>query len=250
MDKRIVTGALLTMIFCLATSAWAGTWMDDFNDGNLDGWQKADIAVDLGVVKEGTGKVEEKEGKLIVTDNADVGIPNGGFPTFAGFNNGQNTKDFTLTVDAQIAKVTIPEDCWWFIQFRSGSDSFAINFYTVVGGTAGFAISEIRTNFPNPNYIGIVESPFVFEIDKWYHIELSMKGSQAKAWVDKKLMWQADWKDQPAWLPESGGFYLGGWGMELHLDNFVLTSDDVPDVTPVNLKGKLPITWAKLKYAR
>ncbi|MBM3235595.1 hypothetical protein FJZ31_04785 [Candidatus Poribacteria bacterium] len=98
--------------------------------------------------------------------------------------------------------------------------------------------------------MGIVESPFVFEIDKWYHLELSMKGSQAKVWVDKKLMWQADWKDQSDWLPESGQIWFSGWGMELHLDNFVLTSDDVPDVTPVNLKGKLPITWGKLKYAR
>ncbi|MBM3241199.1 hypothetical protein FJZ31_33365 [Candidatus Poribacteria bacterium] len=71
MDKRIVTGALLTMIFCLATSAWAGTWMDDFEDGDLDGWQMVDYAVSVGGVKEwqGTGKVEEKEGNLILTDN-------------------------------------------------------------------------------------------------------------------------------------------------------------------------------------
>ncbi|MBM3235594.1 hypothetical protein FJZ31_04780 [Candidatus Poribacteria bacterium] len=127
MDKRIVTGALLTMIFCLATSAWAGTWMDDFEDGDLDGWQMFDAALELGVVKEGTGKVEEKEGNLIVTDNNEVG---GDYLTAAGFNNGQsNIKDFTLTVDAKIAKVTIPDLCSWYIQFRSAGDSWANNIY-------------------------------------------------------------------------------------------------------------------------
>jgi len=254
MDNRIITGILLTIIICFATSAWAGTWIDDFEDGNLDGWQKVDVASDVVmVVKEATGKVNEKEGNLIVTDNIDV-LPNSTYPTMVGFNNGQNIKDFTLAVDAKIAKLTIQEYCWWYIHFRSnGNDSFAGIFFSVAQGSGTYtwlAIGDVKTNFPHINYFGVVQSPFIFDIDKWYHIDLEMNGSQAKVWVDKELMWQADWKDLPDWLSKSGSIYLGGWGMELHLDNFVLTSDDVMDVTSVNPKGILPATWAKIKYNR
>jgi len=41
---------------------------------------------------------------------------------------------------------------------------------------------------------------------------------------------------------------LGAGGAEVHFDNFVITSDEVlGNDQPVAPKGKLPITWGKLK---
>ena len=49
---RIIAAVLC--ILTLALPVWAGTFRDDFSDGNLDGWQKVQI-ID-------NGKVEEKGG--------------------------------------------------------------------------------------------------------------------------------------------------------------------------------------------
>lgn len=250
MRRNYFISFLIVLVTLCLSSAWAGTWMDDFGDGRLGAWVAVDVAADIVMAtKEATGMVEEKEGNLIVTDNVDL-PPYASYPTLAAFNNKQNIKDFYLAVDAKIAKVIIPEYCWWDIQFRSGSDSFAGIFFSVEKGSGTYSwlsVAEVKTNFPRINFLGVVESPFIFKLDRWYHIELEMKGSQAKVWVDKELMWQADWKGLPQWLNTSGPIYLGGWGMELHLDNFVLTSDDVADVTSVRPSNKLPIAWGAIK---
>jgi len=237
------------MISCFS-SAWAGTYIDNFDNGRLDGWQRIDVAADVVMaVQKATGWVEEKGGELIVIDNVDI-PPNTTYPTMAAFNNGQNIRDFVLSIDAKIARVVIPGLCWWYIQFRNGENTFAGIFFSVAqgGGTyTWLAIADVKTNFPHIRYLGVVQSPFIYELDKWYHIDLEMKGSQAKVWIDKKLMWQADWKDLSEWLSDSGGLYLGGWGMELHLDNFALTSDDVLSVTSVRPNDRLSVTWGEVK---
>jgi len=51
---------IISLMSLLAISVWAGTFRDDFEDGKLDKWQKE--------VANANGKVEEKGGKLIVTD--------------------------------------------------------------------------------------------------------------------------------------------------------------------------------------
>lgn len=236
------------MVLCVLLIAFpvmADTFTDNFEDGNLDGWKMVDVAVDLGFVKESTGKVEEKDGNLIVTDNVDI-QPDFDFFTMVAFDNEQSIRNFVLSVDANIARVTT-NFCTLCFQFRSGGDSFVHNLYkpSVNNGSSSTAIGEIKTKFPEINYMGVVENPLAFEVGKWYHIKLEMKDTQANVWVDDSLILQADWKGQ-AFLQETGPIYLGGWGAEFRFDNFSLTSDDLA-LSSVKPKDKLSTTWAKIK---
>jgi hypothetical protein len=215
------------IILLFPTLVWAGTWRDDFEDGDLNGWEEFDLG--------GDGKVEEKEGELVVTDIS------GGFVTLAFFNKGQTLKDFILTLDAKMAKQILRKGYMWIVWRFTGA-AWAFNGYDP---SEPIWISV----FQPPNFFGTVKVPFAFEVGKWYHIELEMKGAQLSLWVDGKLIREIDWKNQP--LPESGKVGLGGGRAELHFDNFAITGDEVPDGGPggsaVVPQDKLATTWSRVK---
>ena len=85
--------AITLCILLVALPAWAGTWRDDSDDGNLDGW---DIQLAVGQVdgKFGdVGQIEVKDGEVVIT-NTDTDIP-----SFMFFNDSQHIRDFELSVD-------------------------------------------------------------------------------------------------------------------------------------------------------
>ncbi|MFQ6042235.1 MAG: family 16 glycoside hydrolase, partial [Candidatus Poribacteria bacterium] len=195
---RIATVALCMLLF--SALVWAGIFRDDFEDGDLDGWQLADEG--------GDGKAEERGGELMVTD------VNRSLATLVFFNNGQNLKDFQLTVDGKMAK-SIDNNPYMWIVWRATDTVLAFNGY---GPGDPIWISVITRDF---RFFGTAKIPFVFEIGRWYHIKLEMKKAQVTLWVDGKLIREVDWKNQP--LSKSGKVGLGGGGAEVHFDNFVIT---------------------------
>ena len=98
-------------ILLIVLPAWAGTWKDDFEDGNLDGWEGVQIL--------DNGEIEEKDGKLVITDI------DGSLVSLAFFNNGQdNIRDFTLSVDINMAKAVTGNTYIWVV-FRYTDTVFA-----------------------------------------------------------------------------------------------------------------------------
>lgn len=214
-------------------SSWAGTLRDDFEDGDLDGWQ-GEFA---------NGKVEEKDGKLIITDiNRDEA-------SLVYFNEGQKIGDFTLTVDVNMSKADAGNTYLW-VTFRyvgtwdngKGSGSFAYLCYEANNSTNVFSI--FRWQGGNWEWdVAKVNILLNFRVGQWYHIKMEMKGKKGKLWIDDELKVQTNWENQ-ADLSKEGKIALGGGGGEFHFDNLVIISDDIQPVQP---KSRLTTTWGRLK---
>jgi len=138
-------------VILLPALAWAGTWRDDFEDGDLDGWREFQW-ID-------NGQVEEKDGKLIVTDVGRSRV------TLAFFNEGQIVKDFTLTIDAKVAKADVMGGAatYLWVVFRNTDEVFAYLGYEVDNNPppfisifqaqgAGFRWDIGRVNIPPPAF--------------------------------------------------------------------------------------------------
>jgi len=218
----------------LATSVWAGTFRDDFEDGNLNGWQKWEWP------GQNTGKIEEKDGILKITDI------DSRFDTVAVFNNRKHVADFTLTVDAKMTKaneggksnmeiwVRTAEETngdWrgvWNIYYAN--DKAFLRLYTLLG--------------MNERNVENIELPFSAKLGEWYRIKLGVKRSQLTLWIDEELVQEVDWRKHSAVLPEAGEIMIGVAGGETHWDNFIITGDDI---RPVHPQSKLTTTWRRLK---
>lgn len=223
--------AVTLCILLAAFPAWAGTWRDDFGDGNLNGWEKAQTI--------SNGRVEEKDGDLVVTDIDRSGV------SLTFFNNGQdNIRDFTLNVDVNMTKADTGDTYLWVV-YRYTDTVWSFLSWEADNSHKGISVFQ---TLPNGDFIwnvGMVNIPLVFEVNKWYHYRLEMKGTQATVWIDDQLMAQADWANIQA-LPKQGRIGLGGGGGELHFDNFIVTGEEIPDLA-VNAKGKLANTWAGIR---
>jgi hypothetical protein len=94
----------------------------------------------------------------------------------------------------------------------------------------------------------------LLKLNEWNHVKLEAKGSEFTFWVnDQKVL---SYQDNAA---KSGAVGVGITNYTARFDNFVISGPDVPDVTPptwkeeaqpVEVKGKLVTTWAKIKQSR
>ncbi len=178
--RTIATICILLITF----PAFAGTFRDNFDDNNLDGW----------IFESDGGKVEVRDGKVIIIDNGQS------IASLLAFNNAQdNIRNFVLTVDAkmvrQIGNTTIDYLC---IMSRGGK----------VGGidTCLWMSIEVRGIIPlvvltNPKQglqlLGEKDLPFPFQIDKWYKIRLEVNKDKITVEIDGKFIGENEWLNQP-----------------------------------------------------
>lgn len=231
----MVRQSIVVLLACFAyvSSVLAGTWADNFDKNNLNNWQ----------ISPENAQVEIKDGKVVITSQET------GTPSAIYFNNGQEVRDFTLTVDSKIARgidnnedwdymcITGREDadaevCAWFSMEMQGNLPVVILHWPQGNCCQNFARRDI---------------PFLFELGKWYHIQVDMKGDVFSIAIDNKLIAESDWSNQPM-LPEIGMVSIGAGGAEVHFDNFTITGAEVPDNDlPVEAGGHLATAWGNIK---
>jgi hypothetical protein len=227
--------AIALYVILLAVPSWAGTYRDDFEDGEVGAWQKWEW---LG---QNTGSIQERNGVFVITD---AGAQ---FDTVAEFDNRKSVTDFTLSFSTMMAKANegansyihiilraVEENGdWWFIWNRYDANGEAfLSLFTIIGN--------------NGQEIEKVNLPFVLEVGEWYRIRYDVDGRRIKLWIDGDLLQEVDWSKHSAVFPESGFIQIGGGGGEFHFDNFVITGDEISDfaIDPV---GKLATSWAKIR---
>jgi len=224
---------IILFTFLCATSSWAGTFRDNFEDGNINNWQKWEWP------GQNTGKLEEKNGMLVMTD------VNSAFDTAADFNNSQHIGNFTLTLELKMAKAFEGNSSFAQILFRGVEQ----NKNWRLGANSYYASGEAFLNIftlidGNAKEIGKQKLPFDFKVGAWYSIRLDVNGEQVTLWIDDQLIQEVDWEKHGV-LPDAGIFQLSVGGGESHCDNFVITSDDIRSV---QTKSMLTITWGRLKH--
>lgn len=224
---------LIGLIICCigVLPASAGTWRDDFGDGDLAGWE---------VWGEGNWKVESGELLLSHRDSTDL------YAGEAGWS------DYTVQADVMIVEVLIPRNqfpralilaryqwpespaCYLFgLQWTPNHTVWGLSYYD--------ANSVIH-----PGKL----DPFPIEVGRWYNLRMTLAEGHIEAYLNNELI--AEWDDKSE---DSGKVGLHAKGIEVRFDNVVITGDEIPDVGPsgyatVEQTGKLATMWGSTKRGR
>jgi len=222
-------------ILLVSISAWAGTWRDDFNDGDLNGWKMC-----KGIWE---GKLMPDEGNWRVEDGVVIGGEEAPLTWHAlNVSEGWAWSDYTAEVSVRLPK---PLQLWasvgLYISPEDGKSSgLEIRNANGIVGARGYIYAHPATFNP------IGWKAFKMNINRWYRLKIKVdEGGNIQCFLDDQLV-----------LRFLQGYQRGTPGFFAYqcvamFDDFVVTGPDIPDGGPgakaVRPKGKLATTWAKLK---
>jgi hypothetical protein len=232
---------------------WGGTFRDDFEDGDMEGWQQY-LA----------GGVSE--GGWSVSDGILIGQRPTSWEAFLTIGD-SSWRNYTMECDAMFTELFPTEwgDIFHYIdivgRFREDElvylgltfrpengnyDQIQVVEQVFFPGT-GMKILPISLVFAavwsGSKWTHYDQIPYNLELKRWYHMKAVMKEDTFTFYVDDVLVTSFT----SSAIPTGGiGFAIGG--VVAHLDNVVITGDDIPDtVTTVDPKAKLATTWATMK---
>ena len=245
--------SIIILLFLLPFSASAGTFLETFDDGDLEGWQE------LVQLKEAPGSW------VILNDELHAVSPD---LVMRLLTTGDETwEDYTIEFD--VMPLTKHGRSAIAIAARvKGSVLFYCSFADIVvqgnnNPLIGGWLSCVKGDLHDAEFTVLYfEAHPLLRLNKWSHIKLSVKGENFALWLNGKQI--AETGDDFAIMRagkkikmQAGtliGFSTGGVGFGLAnytalFDNITATGDSIPNkgelaVTP---GGKLAITWGQLK---
>lgn len=220
----------LLLISLSAVTAVAGTWVDDFEDGNLDGWTIV-----------GGGEWIIKDGKLSGKFAVDF------VPSVVHLAPSK-WKDYTLEASVCLLEKfgNHPE-----MAFCTRLDPSTWNAY-------GFCLHFVDNNVEINRHSGLnaggiqkLSSKFHPLLQNtWYNIKCFLSGNHISFYINDELCIEID--DNPGL--ESGTLAIYVSSVHVLVDDIFITGDDIPDHgLPQGSKsleslGKLTATWASVKF--
>ena len=239
---------IVAVLLLLPLSGWAGTFIETFNDDDLEEWQE--------LVQQ-----NEKPGAWEVIDRELHAASADGWPRLLTIGN-KKWEDYTIEVDVKplekrgLASIVIAARIkdTWLVFCEIGDRPF---------GTpkALCRTGDFHTNQSQLLYIG--NHPLL-KLNDWSTLKLSVKGETFIFSVNDEKITEtggrfafvlADRAIFEAKVGRLDGFLLtGGAGFGLanynaNFDNVIITGEDIPDKgeLPVVSRGKLATTWGHLK---
>jgi len=236
--RQIVT-SVMAVLFAMA--AYGGTIVDDFGDGNAQGWRER---------KEDKVVWTVSAGRLVSTSEVVCEVPR-------GLAIGDNTwTDYTFEVDFQIDEPD-PFPCE---RSKAGSALFIGVHGDTENRGAGLDMwwwlldqardwdeNGCRKALPGGGFgIDLGEQPQeVFEIKegKWYKAKIVAEGEHYEMFLDGDKVCEFD-----AASPSKGPAYLAARNGTYFFDNVKITGDTISDLNlSVSPQGKIATVWAGLK---
>jgi hypothetical protein len=226
--------AIVTLFVLLtAASAWAGTLVDDFSDGDFEGWGETWL-----LHNQTTWKVESG---VLTGDNPSS------WGTYLAMGD-MTWQDYEVEADARLTS------------FRNADALLGIGLRQ--SGQVGAQFKELWFGLIRANQFGPEGAYAIYlannaanvrktkarqvEIGKWYHLKVTVQGDHYEFYVDGRK--EIDIHDKTL---ESGGVGLAARAGVVQYDNVSIKGDAVPDsslsVSPVSPQGKTAILWAELK---
>ena len=245
--------SIIVLLFLLPFSALSGTFIETFDDGDLEGWQEL-------------LQLNKAPGSWNVINDELHAVSHAGFPHLLATGDGA-WEDYTLAFDVKPLK-------------KHGRGAIAIAarvkgsllFYCSFADQAIFDNKDPRLDsFLNCMKGDLQEAEFtllyfephpLLRLNKWAHLKLSVKGTHFIFSLNGKEI--AETGDDFA-LPHNGqkiktkagkltGFLTGSVGLGLAnytalFDNITVTGDSIPNNGgfAVTSQGKLATTWGQLK---
>ena len=241
---------IITLLFLLPLSVWAGTFLETFDGKELEGWQQ--IWVD-----KGSTVWEIVDDELHAESRED----------FIHFlTTGDSTwEDYTMELDVKPLKkhgiggisIAVRVKGTWLV-YCSIYDPVIIrgDEPPVQERRVGCYATGLHRPLP-PLAVLIDEQHPLLRLNRWAHLKLSVEGDMFAFWLDGEqamaptklqIFRQIEaFADFPDFQTGGGGFGL--WNYTAIFDNITVTGDSVPNsgdfaVTP---QEKLATTWGQLK---
>ena len=245
--------SIIALFFLLPLSVWAGTFLDTFEDGNLDGWREL-------------VPWDREPGSWEIVGGGLHGTVDDGYPRL--FTTGDDTwKDYTVEFDVrplkrhgrQTISIAARVQEKWFVQCRITEPVVVLPG----GGNApekGWVFcSAGNMHRPKADLLFFQPHPLL-KLFRWAHFKLSVEGDIFTFWINGEQVMEPTklrivrnregFEDFPEF--RIGGVGIGLSNYTARFDNVTVTGDSIPDsgafaVTP---QGKLTTTWGNLKKRR
>jgi len=206
----------------------AGTFRDDFEDGNLDGW-RIESHPPVGSWKVVDGVVESRRQSS-----------NGTYLIIGK----ENWTNYTISCGVILLENFGKNGIGFIARHKSPMASHHLDIWS--GDFAGFAAvstqrfpGNFRTNTPFP----------LLKLNKWHQMTLKVKGKTFTFWINNQKVLAH--QDEAV---KKGAVGLGVGGYYARFDNIEISGPQVPEFTPptwkarsTNQQNKLAVTWAQIK---
>ena len=221
---------LVTFAMCfLAISAYPGTYVETFDDGDFG---------DLDIYNYGGGISEWKVEDGILICRRPVSM------TSTLLYGEENWGNYSIECDARIVEpIANLYSIGLDLRVSNIDNASSINDVWCLAGNQGVVYIWAWLNGNSA-----VQSPqkaFHLQLNRWYHLKAIANENEFEFYIDGELMASLSDSRFP-----SGRVGLAVTGSVSHLDNVVITGDDVPDnnvETAVSSSGKLATTWGQLR---
>jgi len=208
MKGELVKTSVMLAFLCLAASANAGVWFDDFSDGNLHEWEQ-----------QGSGQWEVIDGEL----NSRYIWGNRTPIVIVGLN--AKWSSYSAKCKVKFLRQTHPDispgSVMIGINFCSWGDF--INSVELSISTNGFGTFDV--SFQDKKTICDSNKQIPVKMDEWFEIKLTSVGNYIVGYVNDEKVGQLF--NKPA--PLSGGVSLGVFCAEARFDNVLITGNNIPN---------------------
>ena len=241
---------IVTVLFLSSLSVFAGTFLDTFEDGNLDGWREL-------------VPWDREPGSWEIIDGGLHGVGHDGYTRL--FTTGDDTwKDYTVEFDVRplkkhgrptIAIAARIQEKWLVrcslmepvVVLPGGANAQEKGWVSCSVGNLHREKAGLLFFNPHP----------LIKLNRWAHFKLSAEGNIFTFWINGEQVMEPTelrifrnlegFADFPEF--QTGGVGIGLSNYTARFDNVTVTGDSIPDsgafaVTP---QEKLATTWAQLK---
>jgi predicted DNA-binding protein YlxM (UPF0122 family) len=226
MNNMIAISAIYALLLGSALSVSAGTWRDDFEDGNLVGWEE--------MLGETPGDWRIENGQLVLNQISSWAVHQMLADVIVD--------DVTMEFDAQMEQI-FQNILSIELYLRVPDNDHAVFFSIGLWNNQWLTIGTLWWMGRFENW---KEAPFPFKVGQWYHFKGVAQGDEFTLFIDdKKILTFNEGR-----ITE-GKVGFGGGGCKARFDNVVITGPNVPDAGPsglaVDTAGKLATTWGQVK---
>jgi hypothetical protein len=233
MFARYSSALVLVFALVFVASAWAGTFKDDFQDGDLEGWEQ--------FWPKGAMLWEVIDGELAcsrVTDHSAEII-----------TGDVSWTDYTIECDVKLVEDHGAGDFALIVRVSSGNAGYGFLVGDWVGESAAYT-----QKWPDLS-MKVIQPLEPLELGVWHHLKLEVEDNEFTYWINDEMAIEYD--DD---LYRSGKLGFGVANYTVRCDNVVITGPDVPNIVPdtwpnedvgpgrsVKPGGRLITTWASIK---
>ena len=210
----------------LVMSAQAGTYIDNFDDGNLDGWEVMDT--------KNQGVKWTVENGVLICNRPSI------WDSFLRFGE-EEWQNYSIECDAKLVQIfdafhSMGLDLRLPKALEKGLSPF-VDFSLWDSKTANISVwlNDVKLNGSS--------KAFGCQLDHWYRLKAIASEENFEFYVDGELI--LSFSDLRA---SAGCVALNAGGCLAHFDNVVITGDDVPDnSSAVSAPNKLAATWGQIR---